>query len=478
MFPIRRFLSVLLSFLIALSCLPSPALAAEGVGFSDVDPDAWYAPYIDVCVKAGVMQGVGDERFEPEDDLSCREGAVMLLRLYDVLHGGDGQFPAPSEDWVPIWVEDEQGQVLYTGEDLAGIGWGRQLFLPLPQDRTLTQRTKAVIRLGGLSFTQPLSPREDGRAALELEGLSHRMQVYIEDAFLNVLYWDKLLPDWSRDAWYYAQCNGLDELMYLGGGFSADGFAAALDQACGELPSRFHAEYVPGFEREDDPAIYALREAGVWNWTNEALVHDQFGTPIFSRADAAVLIARVLDPELRLTQDPDALPHEGYTLAYLMEGQPPQNMPGQAITYPVIPLEDGLLTVTGEIVPWPYQEGTPSIWNCRQEGEYLLAAFYAPREPVRTDPRYGAAGCCRAPDLYGWIDGSGQLVGPTFSDWRATPPDGPVFERPYTTSQQGIYYDAEDRPVSQKFDWCGDLNQDLQGFVGLEGAVYRIEFAR
>lgn len=189
----KRVFRLALSLVLTLCTLPCPVFAAESTGFSDVDPKAWYAPYIDVCVKAGVMQGVGDGRFAPEDDLSCREGAVMLLRLYDVLHGGDGQFSAPPEDWVPVWIEDEQGQVLYTGEDLTGIGGGRQLFFPPPQDRSLTQ-TKAVLRLGGLSFTQPLSPREDGRAALELEGLSYRMQVYIEDAFLNVLYRESCCP--------------------------------------------------------------------------------------------------------------------------------------------------------------------------------------------------------------------------------------------------------------------------------------------
>ena len=42
-------------------------------------------------------------------------------------------------------------------------------------------------------------------------------------------------------------------------------------------------------------------------------------------------------------------------------------------------------------------------------------------------------------------------------------------------AQDGIYYDLTGTPVSRKFDWCGKLDTQGRGFVGLDDAIYRIE---
>lgn len=43
----------------------------------------------------------------------------------------------------------------------------------------------------------------------------------------------------------------------------------------------------------------------------------------------------------------------------------------------------------------------------------------------------------------------------------------------------GLYYaDASGAPISQKFDWCGHVTADGQGFVGMDGKIYRIEFGK
>lgn len=479
----RKLLGVFLAVVITLCCLPSPALAAEdAVRFSDVPADAWYAPYVEVCTQTGVIQGTGGGQFEPQQAMQFWTGTAMLMRLHHVLHGGDGILPAPPEDWPPIWVEDEAGQVLFAVDDFAGLGWGwdtTTLFFRTQQAQEL-DRTTGTIRLGARQFAGKFSldKKEDDRIILTLSGYSRHDRTVIEDIFARWAIRDRYeLPDWLVNAWFYGLSNGLDKAILVSS--DADAFATALYQVCGELPARFSVEYVPHFDREKYPEIYSLREAGIWNWPNEAQTWSEFDNPIFTRADAAVMVARVLDESLRLESDPDALPHEGYTLTYLMDGEPPEHYwrNPATITYPVIPLEEGLLTVTGQVVPWPCPEGRPSIRECYREGEYLQAAFYTPQEPVRTNSRYGAAGCCRGPDLYGWIDSSGQLAAPLSSHYDTDPPESPVFERPYTPSEQGIYY-AGERPVSQKFDWCGDLNQDLQGFVGLEGKIYRIEFEK
>lgn len=483
----KRFPAVLLSVLMSLGCLLCPVLAAQEPAFFDVDPEAWYAPYIDVCVEAGVMEGVGDGRFAPEDSLGCTEGTVTLLRLYDVLHGGDGVFSAPPEDWVPVWVEDEQGQTLFTAEDYAGwhSGPGEYgLFFHADDPQALAD-TVGVVRLGSRAFSGTFSAyeRRDDElvAALDLSAYDYLAQDDAADAFHTAEHG----ADWVKSAWYYAQRNGLDDMVRLGDTHSYQSFAAALERACGPLPARFQAEYVPGFDREKDPAIYALRGAGVWAEFNEAPTPRLGYTYTISRANAAILMARVLRPELRLTEDPTPLPHVEYTLTYLMD----EPFRVQA-TYPVIPLEEGLLTLGGEVAPWPTPWGETVPWPQKlpeplpgycdrpKESEYLRIAYAKPPRLIKNSHSGGGAICSVIPDFYAWVDGSGHLVGSVFSDEQAPPPESPVFERPYSPSRQGTYCDGEGRPVSQKFDWCGDLNRDLQGFVGLEGKVYRIEFAR
>ena len=59
-------------------------LAADPLGgetvFSDVAPEAWYAPYVDVAYRRGIVSGVGDGKFRPDGTLSRQEAAVMVAR--------------------------------------------------------------------------------------------------------------------------------------------------------------------------------------------------------------------------------------------------------------------------------------------------------------------------------------------------------------------------------------------------------------
>lgn len=118
----RKFLTVFLSLLITICCLSSPVLAAEeALSYSDVPKDAWYAPYIEVCARAGVMGGVGEGRFEPERPLSKAEAYVLLLRLYDVLQGGDGVFPQPPEDWGTAFLTFDDGTQFTLSADAVSL---------------------------------------------------------------------------------------------------------------------------------------------------------------------------------------------------------------------------------------------------------------------------------------------------------------------------------------------------------------------
>ena len=51
--------------------LGAPALAAGG--FCDVNQNAWYLKYLDTAVSSGLINGRGDGRFSPDDDITGAE---------------------------------------------------------------------------------------------------------------------------------------------------------------------------------------------------------------------------------------------------------------------------------------------------------------------------------------------------------------------------------------------------------------------
>ena len=48
--------------------------------FSDVGIDKWYAPYVEAAAKAGLIQGDGNGKFRPEDNVSKEEMVTVVVR--------------------------------------------------------------------------------------------------------------------------------------------------------------------------------------------------------------------------------------------------------------------------------------------------------------------------------------------------------------------------------------------------------------
>ncbi len=99
--------------LCALCCaIICPAQAAEAP-FSDVAPDAWYAPYVEVCAEAGIMRGVGDGRFEPERSLTMAEAIVLGAQLQAKREGLETvphyELP-PDLQYIVVFLNEEENQ--------------------------------------------------------------------------------------------------------------------------------------------------------------------------------------------------------------------------------------------------------------------------------------------------------------------------------------------------------------------------------
>ena len=73
--------------------------------FDDVPEGAWYATPVNVMAELGIVNGVGDDKFEPNREITRAEFTTMAMRFADVPSGGVNIFTdvAPS-DWFYSYV--------------------------------------------------------------------------------------------------------------------------------------------------------------------------------------------------------------------------------------------------------------------------------------------------------------------------------------------------------------------------------------
>ena len=64
-------------------CLPDYDSLVQG--FSDVPDGAWYRDELAMARELGIIEGVGDDRFDPDRPATRAEVAAMMVRLYNIL---------------------------------------------------------------------------------------------------------------------------------------------------------------------------------------------------------------------------------------------------------------------------------------------------------------------------------------------------------------------------------------------------------
>lgn len=307
--------------------------------FSDVSWESWFAKGVDLCSKKGVMVGVGDGRFDPERALTQAECLTLALRLYDLAHGQEPALLTAPEDWGRMTLTLADGTVFsgYGGED--GFGWWtwrngyRGVYVEVPgwSDEDMAAGGEAQ---RAWMDAHPNVCGSNSPATLTLNGVTYPgtvncwmpvgpyvLQFQPEDEAVNDLlhhaFYRETGPDhWWRDVCYTVAQRGLEEVFdpadFRDAAATRGFFAKALAAGCGEgLEQRFQVDAIPDLPREDDThpqadayreAVYALYEAGILNGVDDSGAFDAQGT--LTRAQAAVMAARVLDEGQRIAAPP------------------------------------------------------------------------------------------------------------------------------------------------------------------------------
>lgn len=342
----RTLCAILSALFLSVAAIPCGAADTavprlrEYAGFSDVSPDSWCYEAVELCYEAGLMNGTSDTVFSPQSPLTAAQLTVLAARLYDLRSGGTGTVPElPDLTGSYLRFYDEAGTLLrsYTLTDplVYNATQADSVFISLsdePGDPSLPETCILEIgfpgyctlrRYSGLRSSYEAVP---GTMSQGLSGTGYRFadeQVAARLLFLGDTR-AETLAQW-QDAWWFPAAFYLSSqgLMNLSGDLiyrldpegrhsgqydllfsqSASRALAAwlMDLAAGDLTARNGTPSIPDVDpaSQDAAAITRLYEAGVLTGVDDA---GNFApsSPL-TRAQAAVIFARVLDPDLRVT---------------------------------------------------------------------------------------------------------------------------------------------------------------------------------
>lgn len=121
---LKKFGALFLSMILALALAAAAFAAVDDTGYSDVDADAWYAEAAAYCRENDMMDGVGDNRFDPEGSLTRAALATVLYRIAGTpaVTGTDAFTDTDNGKWYTnavLWAS-RQGLVGGYGNGLFG----------------------------------------------------------------------------------------------------------------------------------------------------------------------------------------------------------------------------------------------------------------------------------------------------------------------------------------------------------------------
>ncbi len=299
---------------LALSVL----LALPAAAFSDVPANTWYASSAAQCQQAGLLKGTSSDTFSPDKTVTLAEVMTVAARLSYQQSGGNGDLPTAPESWGTGSINTPAGAVLlsFSSEDLDhklsyyfDSTTPRRLHLLLEVN---SQEYKALSPAGGAAevsltlngaivLTGFLAPASDGTLRIEFTaavGLDYT-------AFHREL--SSFLPAparglWYRNALWYAREHGLMDAQPMETPFEApasreelgEWILSALPADC--FPAITTLDSLPDTE---DPGVLTLYRAGIFTGVDAQGTFA--GNRTLTRAELAAVLARVLDPQQRVS---------------------------------------------------------------------------------------------------------------------------------------------------------------------------------
>lgn len=343
----KRILALILTavFLSALS-IPCGATGTETAisrgypGFSDVAEDGASYAAIKLCYERGLMNGTSETAFTPQGRLTVAQLIVLAARLYDLQTGGDGTIPTELPDLSQSYLRfyDEDGGLIasFSAEEIPNSYNGETtnpyICLSLEEnDPSLPENCRLEIGFEGYNHLRSYAGvkqsyhSEPGTMTHGFQGTGYCFQ-NLNDGYYLFWYNETHFTELSTASWWYPSLFYLisecrislitDLLAPLAGEehmddydpaarFSSDSatralFAVLVDAAAGELEVLNETVRVPDVNEETPNAEQILRlyRAGILTGVDQAGTFH--GSGQLTRAQAAIMLARVLDPALRV----------------------------------------------------------------------------------------------------------------------------------------------------------------------------------
>lgn len=294
----RKLLSLALALALCVSLLPAALAESKAdAAFSDVPAGSWYESGIELCAEKGIMIGMGDGTFAPDKTLTvtAADGTAVTGRPGQPFqYQGKGAKGLTTEG---VWFAVQAGQETLA-QELNGMA-ATVTIHGKDYPATLSYSTRSYIDGTSENILFAAYTGDDS-------SIHHAFAVTTND------YW------WADSAamvqrlglydWTGEESNGFRDLYAAASGLEATArrahFADSLATAAGSLPVLQENVVIPDLgipEQGVAPAyenILMLYRAGVLNGKDASGSFDYYGQ--LTRAEAATMVARVLDPTLRI----------------------------------------------------------------------------------------------------------------------------------------------------------------------------------
>lgn len=300
--------------------------------FSDVAEGGASYEAVKLCYERGLMNGTSETAFNPQGKLTIAQLVVLAARLYDLQNGGDGTVPdLPDLSGSYLRFYDSEGTLFasYSRPEELQFNARERPYISLsdgPDDPGLPETCRLEIGFEGYNHIKVFEGVKESYGSAGgfmnqgFVGTGYRFDGGRFTALPGTQYVEQYKDAWWFPAVFYLGSEGVmgfdGELVYRASGgndnydpltrFSSDNaarslFAWLVDRTAGELPVLNEAVNVPDVtpdETLDAAAILRLYQAGILTGVDQAGNFNGAGE--LTRAQAAMMLARVLEPSLRV----------------------------------------------------------------------------------------------------------------------------------------------------------------------------------